>query len=66
MMKKNRLGKGLDALLSKGDILSPEEPMLSGPTTVDPTLITRNPDQPRHYFDESKINELAPSRSANR
>jgi ParB family chromosome partitioning protein len=59
-MKKNRLGKGLDALLSKGD-LSPEEPRPSGPTTVDPTLIKRNPDQPRHYFDESKINELADS-----
>ena len=60
-MKKNRLGKGLDALLSKGDILPPEEASVSGPTTVDPMLIRRNPDQPRHYFDETKINELADS-----
>jgi len=61
-MQKNRLGKGLDALLSKGDVTTAPEPRrTSGQKTTDPTMIRTNPDQPRRHFDEAKMIELADS-----
>lgn len=61
-MQKNRLGKGLDALLSKRDAV-PSVETFAGPAQkmADPTLIRTNPDQPRRHFDETKISELADS-----
>jgi len=57
-MNKNRLGKGLDALLPRADTVDRRVP---GPEQIDPALIQKNPDQPRRYFDDAKIDELADS-----
>lgn len=64
-MKKNRLGKGLDALLPKADAFGPDERKPRGPQQVDPSVIRKNPDQPRRYFDDAKIDALADSIQAN-
>ena len=64
-MKKNRLGKGLDALLPKADAFGPDDRRPRGPHQIDPSLIAKNPDQPRHYFNDTKIDELADSIQAN-
>lgn len=60
-MQKNRLGRGLDALLPKGEPLVQDRRPDDPPTTVHPSLIVPNPNQPRRVFDERKINELADS-----
>lgn len=64
-MKKNRLGKGLDALLPKTDTSRADNRSPQGPQQIDPSSIGKNPDQPRRYFDETKIDELADSIQAN-
>ncbi len=60
-MQKNRLGRGLDALLPRNEPIVEDAPREAPPTTADPSLIAPNPDQPRRVFDEEKINELAGS-----
>lgn len=60
-MQKNRLGRGLDALLPKGEPLVQDHRPDDPPTTVHPSLIVPNPNQPRRVFDDHKINELADS-----
>lgn len=60
-MNKNRLGKGLDALLPRADAVHRDERRVPGPEQIDPSLIQKNPDQPRRYFDDAKIDELAHS-----
>lgn len=60
-MQKNRLGRGLDALLPKGEPLVQDHRPDAPPTTVHPSSIVPNPNQPRRVFDDRKINELADS-----
>ena len=55
--KKQRLGRGLDALL--GDYSAP--PAADGVQQVDVYLIDTNPEQPRKSFDAERLNELADS-----
>ena len=64
MSEKNPLGKGLNALFS--DIL--DDDFIKSNTTVkkqldeiDINLIDTNPNQPRKYFNEDALNELADS-----
>ncbi len=60
-MQKNRLGRGLDALLpGKEPVVQDTDPEAS-PTAVAPSLIVPNPNQPRRIFDDAKIDELASS-----
>ena len=60
-MQKNRLGRGLDALLPKGEPVVHDPGPDAPPTTVHPSSIVPNPNQPRRVFDDRKINELADS-----
>ena len=60
-MQKNRLGRGLDALLPKGEPLVQDHRPDAPPTTAHPSSILPNPNQPRRVFDDRKINELADS-----
>jgi len=60
-MQKNRLGRGLDALLPGSEPVVEDAPPEAPPTVADPSLIAPNPNQPRRVFDEEKINELADS-----
>lgn len=58
MVRKNTLGRGLDALLSSDDIRT------EGSSSINevPLLqILPNPDQPRREFDETALSELATS-----
>jgi ParB family chromosome partitioning protein len=65
---KNRLGKGLEALIPIEDNL-PEKILqatiqadsLGGEKFLPLDKITANPNQPRKYFDEASLNELANS-----
>ncbi len=56
-MKKQGLGRGLDALL---DYAGPAEPA-GGVLEVDVNLIDNNAQQPRKQFDQDALNELAAS-----
>ncbi len=60
-MQKNRLGRGLDALLPGSEPVVEDAPSEASPTMVPPSLIVPNPNQPRRVFDEDKINALAGS-----
>ena len=60
-MQKNRLGRGLDALLPGSEPVVEDAASEAPPAAVDPSLIAPNPNQPRRVFDEEKINELAGS-----
>lgn len=60
-MQKNRLGRGLDVLLSQHESVIEDSPSEAAPTRVDPSLIVANPKQPRQVFDDGKIEELAGS-----
>ncbi len=59
-MTRKALGRGLSALLSVEKPSAAEESSL-----VDIALIDPNPMQPRLYFDEAKLHELAQSINAN-
>lgn len=59
MQKRNALGRGLDSLISMGDMLPSE-----GGTAINEIEISQidaNPDQPRSNFDEETLRELADS-----
>ncbi len=60
-MQKNRLGRGLDALLPSTDPVAEDPGPEASPTAVAPSLIVPNPSQPRRVFDDAKIDELASS-----
>ena len=56
---KNRLGRGLEALLTP-----PDEVTTSGSSSISEIELTQiepNPDQPRSIFEEDTLNELAQS-----
>jgi ParB family chromosome partitioning protein len=58
MVRKNTLGRGLDALLSS------EEIRTEGSSSINEVPLSRivpNPDQPRREFDETALSELATS-----
>lgn len=68
--KKTGLGKGLDAIFNDGSQGNDIQSMLSAIEKKAPQLsqvniplkdIRPNPHQPRHYFDEEKLKELAQS-----
>ena len=60
-MQKNRLGRGLDALLPGSEPVAGDSQEETAPATVHPSLIVPNPNQPRRVFDDEKIDELAGS-----
>ena len=60
-MQKNRLGRGLDALLPNNEPVVEDSVSDTPPMTVHPSLIVPNPNQPRRVFDDAKIDELANS-----
>ena len=60
-MQKNRLGRGLDALLPNNEPVVEDSPSDTPPMTVHPSLIVPNPNQPRRVFDDAKLDELAKS-----
>ena len=60
-MQKNRLGRGLDALLPDQEPVVGDSPSETSPVAVHPSLIAPNPNQPRRIFDDTKIDELASS-----
>lgn len=60
-MKKQRLGKGLGALIGDEPKSKPSEPNVNKILEVDVNDIDPNADQPRKYFDDEKLDELAQS-----
>ena len=58
MVKKNALGRGLDALLSIDDIRTEGSSSIN---EVELSMIFANPDQPRRDFDEDSLLELSTS-----
>ncbi len=56
--KRNALGRGLDSLISMGDIRTEGSSAIS---EIDIDRIQPNPDQPRRTFDENTLAELATS-----
>ena len=60
-MQKNRLGRGLDALLPGSEPPVEDIHEETPPAAVDPSLIVPNPNQPRQVFDDVRIDELARS-----
>jgi len=58
-MKKQALGKGLDALIPEGAITMPLPP--SGVVNLRISEVRRSPFQPRTTFDQEKLSELASS-----
>jgi len=58
MVRKNTLGRGLDALLSSEDIRTEGSSSIN---EVPLSQIVPNPDQPRREFDETALSELATS-----
>lgn len=59
MHKRNALGRGLDSLISVGDMLPSEGGSAINEISV--ADIDANPDQPRSTFDEDTLRELADS-----
>jgi len=68
--KKGGLGKGLGALIGPITEVEPStpepaqsEPLADGTVliSIDPRMVRPNPQQPRHYFDEESLEELAQS-----
>ena len=57
-MKRNALGRGLDSLISMDDIQTSGSSAIS---EIPLDYITPNPDQPRTFFDEEALEELAVS-----
>ncbi|MDE5869159.1 MAG: ParB/RepB/Spo0J family partition protein [Muribaculaceae bacterium] len=58
MAKRNALGRGLDSLISLGDIRTDGSSAISD---IEISRIAPNPDQPRRTFDEESLEELATS-----
>jgi ParB family transcriptional regulator, chromosome partitioning protein len=58
MVKKNALGRGLDALISMDDIHTEGSSSIN---EVDLSMIFANPEQPRREFDEESLQELSAS-----
>ncbi|MDE6027039.1 MAG: ParB/RepB/Spo0J family partition protein, partial [Muribaculaceae bacterium] len=58
MAKRNALGRGLDSLISFGDISTDGSSAIS---EIEIGRISPNPDQPRRTFDEESLEELATS-----
>jgi len=58
MAKRNALGRGLDSLISLGDIRTDGSSAISD---IEISRISPNPDQPRRSFDEESLEELAAS-----
>jgi len=58
MMKKNALGRGLDALISTEEIRTEGSSYIN---EVELSKIFPNPDQPRHEFDEEALQDLCVS-----
>lgn len=64
VMKRNALGRGLDALIPSPQAGSPREPAvasLHSATEIPTRDIAPNPDQPRRRFDEAELERLADS-----
>lgn len=63
MGKKNRMGAGLDMLFAESIQPEPEAKQKSGDSVslVKITLLEPNREQPRDYFDDEKLEELADS-----
>ena len=61
MAKKFGLGKGLDALLPLGDVERSDFPKSAGDIMLEIDKIAPNPGQPRKFFDEEALEELAAS-----
>ena len=57
-LKRNALGRGLDSLISMGDIQTGGSSAIN---EIEVDLIYPNPDQPRRTFDEDTLEELAAS-----
>lgn len=57
-LKRNALGRGLDSLISMGDIRTDGSSAIS---EIEISRIVPNPDQPRRTFDEETLEELAAS-----
>lgn len=57
-LKRNALGRGLDSLISMGDIRTEGSSAIS---EIEIDRIVPNPDQPRRTFDEATLEELASS-----
>ena len=57
-LKRNALGRGLDSLISMGDIRTEGSSAIS---EIEISRIAPNPDQPRRSFDENTLEELAAS-----
>lgn len=57
-MKRNALGRGLDSLISMGDIQTGGSSAIN---EIEVDLISPNPEQPRRTFDEETLEELAAS-----
>lgn len=57
-LKRNALGRGLDSLISMGDIRTDGSSAIS---EIEINRIVPNPDQPRRTFDEETLEELAAS-----
>lgn len=57
-LKRNALGKGLDALISINDVQTDGSSAIS---EIELSRISPNPDQPRRTFDEASLEELAVS-----
>ncbi len=60
-MQKNRLGRGLDALLPNNEPVVEYPLSEAPPLVVSPSLIVSNPNQPRRVFDDVKMDDLASS-----
>ena len=56
--KRNALGRGLNSLISMGDIRTDGSSAIS---EISLDLISPNPDQPRRNFDEEALEELSAS-----
>ena len=56
--KRNALGRGLDALLSMDEVQTEGSSSING---IELSKIVVNPNQPRHEFDETALQELADS-----
>ncbi len=57
-VKRNALGRGLDSLISMSDVQTGGSSAIN---EIPISQITPNPDQPRNFFDETALEELAMS-----